>query len=399
MLVALGSLGLFTSGAVAGAAQDEGNDGAVVVLKISGLLDPILADFLQSSVEAADRDGTLAVVLRLDSSETVIDDARLIELGQTITSARVPILAWVGPSGARAESGAAQLLATVDSVGIAPGSVIGNMGAAVLPDELWSDVYRENRVALADEVMGPSEAHATGLAVAPEDALVLRNVLLQVDGFDVGEDDADAATPVRFSELSTTRTALHTFASPAIAVIFLAIGLSLLLFEFYTAGIGVAGTVGAACLIFACYGLVVLPVRWWAVALVVASMVAFAVDVQVGVPRAWTVIGSVLTAAGFVLLFDGVSIPWPATIGSILGVVVFMVFGMPAMTRSRFSTPMIDRRWLVGRSGTVVEALRPDGVIRVDEALWAGRGEGDLAVGEPVRVRDVDGVICVVEPA
>ncbi len=399
MLVALGSLGLFTSGAVAGAAQDEVDDGAVVVLKISGLLDPILADFLQSSVEAADRDGTLAVVLRLDSSETVIDDARLIELAETITSARVPILAWVGPSGARAESGAAQLLATVDSVGIAPGSVIGNMGAPVLPDELWSDVYRENRVALADEVMGPSEAHATGLAVAPEDALVLRNVLLQVEGFDVGEDDADAATPVRFSELSTTRTALHTFASPAIAVIFLAIGLSLLLFEFYTAGIGVAGTVGAACLIFACYGLVVLPVRWWAVALVVASMVAFAVDVQVGVPRAWTVIGSVLTAAGFVLLFDGVSIPWPATIGSILGVVVFMVFGMPAMTRSRFSTPMIDRRWLVGRSGTVVEALRPDGVIRVDDALWAGRGEGDLAVGEPVRVRDVDGVVCVVEPA
>jgi membrane-bound serine protease (ClpP class) len=142
----------------------------------------------------------------------------------------------------------------------------------------------------------------------------------------------------------------------------------------------------------------VLPIRPLAVVLVVAAMVAFAVDVQVGVPRVWTAIGSVLCAVGLLALFDGVPTPWPATIGAIAAVIVFMVFGMPAMTRSRFSTPMIDRTWLVGREGTVVEACRPDGVVRVDEALWAGRGDAEVPVGTPVRVTGIDGVICRVEP-
>jgi membrane-bound serine protease (ClpP class) len=399
VLVALGGLGLIAPGVASAAPVAARSSGAVEVVKISGLLDPILADFLATSIEQAERDDALAMVLRIDSSESVISDSALVELATTIHDAAVPVVAWVGPSGSRAEGGAAQLLATVDAVGIAPGSSIGNMGPTVVPRRLWSDAYWQHRAALVDETMGPTAAAARGLAVAPKKALVLRNMLLTIDGFHIAATGSTAATPIQFSELSTTRTAMHTFASPAVAVLFLAIGLSLLLFEFYTAGVGVAGVVGAASLIFACYGLGVLPVRPLAVGLVIASMVAFAVDVQVGVPRLWTVVGSVLCAAGFLWLFDGVATPWPATIGAIVAVVVFMYFGMPAMTRSRFSTPMIDRKWLVGRAGTVVDACRPDGVIRIDGALWAGRGDDEVAVGSPVRVTGVDGVVCKVEPA
>lgn len=397
-MAALGGLGLIAPALAEGVPTATRSTGAVQVVKISGLLDPILADFLASSIDQAERDDALAVVLRLDSSESVISDEALVELATTIHRASVPVIAWVGPAGSRAESGAAQLLATVDAVGIAPGSSIGNMGQAVVPRRLWSDVYWQHRAALVDDVMGPKTAAAKGLAVAPSKALVLRNVLLTIDGFHIAAKGSTAATPIQFSELSTTRTAMHTFASPAVAVLFLAIGLSLLLFEFYTAGVGVAGVVGAASLLFACYGLGVLPVRPFAVVLVVASMVAFAVDVQVGVPRAWTAIGSVLCAAGFLLLFDGVATPWPATIGAIVSVIVFMYFGMPAMTRSRFSTPMVDRNWLVGRTGTAVEACRPDGVIRVDGALWAGRCDDEIAAGAPVRVTATDGVVCRIKP-
>ncbi len=398
MLAALGGLGLIAPTVASAAPRAAGDAGAVEIVKVSGILDPILADFLAASIDQAQRDDALAVVLRIDSSQSVVDDSTLVELARKIHTSTVPVVAWIGPSGSRAEGGAAQLLATVDQVGIAPGSAIGNTGPTVVPQQWWSEAYLQHRQVLEDELLGPAAAAQRGLAVAPKKALVLRNMLLTIDGFHVSAEGSTSATPIQFSELSTTRTAMHTFASPAVAVLMLAIGLSLLLFEFYTAGIGVAGVVGAACLLFAGYGLAVLPVRPFAVALVVVSMVAFAVDVQVGVPRVWTVIGSVVGAAGFLLLFDGVPTPWPATIGAIAAVIVFMVFGMPAMTRSRFSTPMIDRKWLVGRKGTVVEACRPDGVVRVDEALWAGRGDAEVPVGTPVRVVGIDGVICRVEP-
>ena len=399
MLALLGGLGLLAPTLASAAPGATGGDsGAVEVVKVSGILDPILADFLGASIDQAQRDDALAVVLRIDSSRSVVSDSTLVDLARKIHTSEVPVVAWIGPSGSRAEGGAAQLLATVDQVGIAPGSAIGNMGPAVVPQRWWSDAYSQHREVLRDELLGPAAAARRGLAVAPKKALVLRNMLLTIDGFHVTAQGSTSATPIQFSELSTTRTAMHTFASPAVAVLLLAIGLSLLLFEFYTAGIGVAGVVGAACLLFAGYGLAVLGVRPFAVVLVIAAMVAFAVDVQVGVPRVWTAVGSVLCAAGLVLLFDSVPTPWPATIGAIVAVIVFMVFGMPAMTRSRFSTPMIDRNWLVGRSGTVVEACRPDGVVRVDEALWAGRSDGEMPVGTPVRVTGIDGVICRIEP-
>lgn len=398
MLALVIGLGAARSSTAADVARAPQTSGAVVVVKVSGLLDPILADFVAGSIDQAVETGAIAVVLRIDSPGSVISDGRLADLAEKIHDAPIPVVAWVGPSGARVEGATAQLLAVVDEVGIAPGSAIGNMGETVVPRRLWSDAYWQHRAILQDQLVGSAKAAQAGLAVPPRKSLVLRNMLLEVPGFRATAKGATSATPVQFSELSAARTALHTFASPAVTALLLAIALCLLLFEFYTAGVGVAGLVGAACLLFAFYGIGVLPVRPFAVALVVVSMIAFAVDVQVGVPRIWTAVGSVVFATGFLLLFDGVPIPWPATIGGIAAVVVFMIFGMPAMTRSRFSTPMIDRQWLVGCRGTSVGAFDPDGVVRIDGALWPGRCAQTLPADASVRVVAVDGVLCRVEP-
>ena len=64
----------------------------------------------------------------------------------------------------------------------------------------------------------------------------------------------------------------HTVASPPVAYLLFLIGLALLVFEFYTAGVGIAGVVGAGSVILACYGLAALPARGWAVALLVLAM-------------------------------------------------------------------------------------------------------------------------------
>ncbi len=398
-MVALIGLGSLAVSAPAAAADESSADTpAVRVVKLSGLLDPIVADFLDTTLDEVTPENTLAVVLRVDSDGSVVSDARLAGLAAAIHDAPVPVIAWVGPAGSDARGGTAQLLAAADAVGLAPGSAIGEIGEMVIPRQVSSDAFWDQRDRLRDGLMGPKAAATAGIAMDPDDSPVLRNVLLTIDGFDAGEETADTATPVQFSELSTTRTVLHTFASPAVALLLVAIGLSLLLFEFYTAGVGVAGLVGAGCLLYGFYGFGVLGVRPLAVAALIAAMVSFAVDVQTGVPRVWTAIGSVLFTVGALFLFTTVATPWPATIGSIAGVIVFMVFGMPAMTRSRFSSPVIDRHWLVDRRGTVVDALGPDGVIRVDGALWAGRADAAVPVGAAVRVVATEGVVCRVEP-
>ena len=67
--------------------------------------------------------------------------------------------------------------------------------------------------------------------------------------------------PVRQSSLPLVDRLFHTVASPAITYLLLLVGLALLVFEFFTAGVGVAGVVGAGALVLACTGLAALPAR------------------------------------------------------------------------------------------------------------------------------------------
>ena len=215
----------------------------------------------------------------------------------------------------------------------------------------------------------------------------------------------DTTATVRFSKLGLVDQLFHTVASPAVTYLLLLIGMALLLFEFFTAGVGVAGVVGAACLVLACTGLVTLPARGWAVALLVAGMFAFAVDVQVGIPRTWTGIGIVLTAVGSFWLFEplpgGTLRPsWITLLAGIGGVALVFVVGMPSMVRTRFATPTIGREWMVGELGEVVDAVDPDGVVSVRGARWRARTNRatPVSAGEQVRVVAIDGVTLEVEP-
>ena len=68
---------------------------------------------------------------------------------------------------------------------------------------------------------------------------------------------------------------------------------------------------------------------------------------------------------GSVSLFSGVPTPWLGVVGGCIAVIAFMYIAMPTMTRTRFSTPTISREWLVGQTGSSVDRLGPDGVVRV----------------------------------
>jgi membrane-bound serine protease (ClpP class) len=54
---------------------------------------------------------------------------------------------------------------------------------------------------------------------------------------------------------------------------------------------------------------------------------------------------------------------------------------------------------LVGKRGTVVNDLWPEGQVKIGGELWRARCEGGCDSGTDVVVRDVDGLTLVVEPA
>lgn len=387
------------------AAATPADAGRVAILKVEGLIDPVMADFIDRSIREGEAAGLVAVVLQLDSADAVVDDDRLVELARTIATSRIPVAVWIGPSGSSARGGAAQLAGVAELVGIAPGARLGSTGELIVPEELLSEGFLGAQERLRSGTIGPGEAFELGIT-STEDAPVIGEFLIDLPGFETREVEQDGrtvrepvTTPV-FSALPVHEQLFHTVASPPAAYLLLVIGLALIIFELYTAGVGVAGLIGAGSLVLAGYGLSVLPVRPVSLGLLVLAMIAFAIDVQTGVPRVWSAIGVAALIVGSVTLYDGFGLSWITLLVGIVGVTMAMVGGMPAMVRTRFSTPTIGREWMIGEEGRSVTGVSPDGVVEVRGALWRARTNRatPIEADQAIRVAEVDGLLLEVEP-
>lgn len=411
-------------------AQDDSETpaevGRVDVLQVSGFMDPILVDEIGAAIDRAVDEDSQALILQVNSDGTVVDDDVVEDLLVRVADAPVPIGIWVGPSGARFYGAAAQLLAVADVTGMAPGARVGYLGVPLDPSGLPDDVTVDFGIAeerLRNGSVGLSDARTLDVfkqRIDDEGIPTISNMVAAMDGYeengvvlvttelvvlDDGSTRFDTVSVVRFAKLSLIDQLFHTVASPPVAYLLLLTGLALLVFEFFTAGVGIAGAVGAVCTLLAFTGLAVLPTRPWAVVLVMLAMLAFAVDVQVGIPRFWTGVGIVLTIIASWFLFEpipGASMrpSWLALIAGIGGITLTFIVGMPSMVRTRFATPTIGREWMIGREGTALEAVDPDGLVAVDSATWRARTNRatPIAAGDPIRVAAIDGVTLDVEP-
>ncbi|MBF82770.1 MAG: hypothetical protein CL522_05180 [Actinobacteria bacterium] len=358
---------LYLSPASAQENQQE-NAGFVEVFEVSGLLDEVLSDVLSKALDEVQGSGARALILQVNSKQAVISDAELNEIAQQIKNSTVPIDVWVGPSGSSAHGKVAQLVSVADSVGVSIGSTIGNTGAQILDPNIFGKTWGENHNLLQSNTLGWEQAiekeivqcekveiDELGNSLTPEQQLArcanptLGDFLVSRDSFIsevISTDQGPRLSPLtqtKIRGLSLLDQLMHTIASPPVAYLLLISGLVLLLFEFFSIGIGIAGAIGAIVLALGSYGVAALPVRLWALILILISMVAFAVDIQTVVPRFWTLAGQVAFILGTVYLYPETSVQmsWIPMTAGIVGIFILMFRGMPIMIRGRFATTKI----------------------------------------------------------
>jgi membrane-bound serine protease (ClpP class) len=359
----------------------------VDVLQVSGLIDPVVRDAITDALRSAEHGHAVALLLQLNSSGGVLSRAELEAVKDRLSHAAVPVTVWVGPTGAKAYGQAYEVMQAAPLRGVSPGTKVGGSRGHALDDETALDQR------LAD-ISAPT----------------IGDFLVQLDdnGLDTakvvqrgGQPRREITVRVRNAKPGLLALLLHTAASPSVAFLLLVIGLALVILEFYTAGIGVAAVTGAGCLVLSAYGLGVLPTRPWAVGLIALGMFGYAIDLQAGSPRFWTVVGTVSLAVGSVGLYDdGLRAAWLTLVAVVAGVALFMVAGMPAMVRARFSTPTIGRESMVGEVGSALAAVNPEGTVEVKGAPWRARTNRATPIekGDSVRVVGIDGLLLEVEP-
>lgn len=400
----------------------EKDSGKVDIIQLTGMIDTAMMEQVQAGIaEAPDRE-TALVIIQVDTPGAIVDVAPLLS---AIANSKVPVATWVGPSGAQASGAGAAVVLASSLIGMSDGAHIGPLkpirldseasslpkniqtrigpsGDAVMNDRLSAkEAIRQNVATVSAPTVAEFLARANGKTVQANGVSQTLRVTQLVD--EKGKPTVAPAGLVRFRGLTLERRLRHTLTGPGIFLLLLLCGLCLVVFEFFTAGIGLAGVAGAIGLFGAGIGLAELPIRWWALGLILIGILGFAIDVQAMITKAWSMIGAVLVTVGSWFLIDGpaaVRPDWWLVLLLSVGVVAFMLNGMSSMVRARFSTPTIGRTSLIGEVGRAETAVDPDGVVVVRGARWKARTNRatPIAAGDEMRVAEIVGLLLEVEP-
>src|SRR5688572_12831915 len=113
--------------------------GTVLRLDLDGIVHPLTAEYIEQGLtEAAARHD--AVLLRLSTPGGL--DTAMRQIIEKIIASKVPVIAWVGPSGSRSASAGFLILLSADVAAMAPGT---NTGAAhpVLLSGKMDDIMKQ----------------------------------------------------------------------------------------------------------------------------------------------------------------------------------------------------------------------------------------------------------------
>ncbi|BAL26567.1 nodulation protein NfeD [Azoarcus sp. KH32C] len=426
--------------------------GPAVVLRIDGVIGPATADFVTHQLaRAAERHAELAV-LAMDTPGGL--DTAMRAIIKDILSSPIPIVAWVGPKGARAASAGTYILYASHVAAMAPATNLGaatpvaiGLGGGRSPgaddgDKASNkDQDRKEHGASGDTMMekarNDAAAYIRSLAqlrgrnadfaeravrdaasLSAEDALAggvieliaqdEAELLAKLDGRTVKLSDgttrhlATASITVERVTPDWRNRLLSLISNPQLALILMMIGIYGLYFEFTTPGTAVPGVTGLICLMLALYAFHLLPVNWAGVALLLVGASMMIAEAFLPSFGALGVGGIVAFVIGGLFLMDTDAPGYGIPLGFLIGLstasaaLLFAVGSFAARTRRQ---PVVSgRENMIGAVATV-RSVTPDGTWAfVQGESWRVSSPAPLVPGARVRVVGLDGLTLRVEP-
>ena len=411
------------------AADSQDAAPTVVRIAIDSIIHPVAEQFIVEALEEADRIDAEALVIELSTPGGLLTSTR--KIFTAMLNARTPVIVYVAPSGAQAASAGFFLVMAADIAAMAPGTntgaahpvggqgedIKGDLGEKVEEDAaatIRSLAVRNGRNSeLAEAAVVESRSFTAEEALESNliDFLAtdLSDLLQQIDGFDVGDEEgrpkalrtADARVETR--EMGVFQRFLATIAHPNIAYILMTLGGLGLYFELSNPGAVLPGVVGGICLILAFFALSVLPVNYAGIALIILALIFFIAEVKVTSYGLLTVAGLISLVLGSLMLFKSadpairVSLEVIISVALFTAVVVAFLVSMVVRTYRHQVTTGIEG--LVSKRGIARTTLDPSGKVFVHGELWNAVATGPVAEGSPVEVVAVEGMSLRVRPA
>jgi membrane-bound serine protease (ClpP class) len=400
----------------------------VVEADIDSIVSPVTVRVIASALQKAESEHADALLIRLSTPGGFLDATR--ELIEEILHSPVPVVMWVGPSGARAASAGLFLLEAGDVAAMAPGT---NTGAshpveegggqmdAVMKQKVENDTAalmrtvvgrRGRNAAAAEKAVRDSvsytdrealEQHLIDLIAPTPDAL-----LKEINGREIVRFDGSRQT-LHFADFTVERfdpplnqRILNAIADPNIALLLLVLGALGIYVEFSTPGLVAPGVLGAILVLLGLTALSVFPIDWLGAALIVLAFVFFVLEAKFPTHGFLMVGGAICMVLGATMLID-TSAPelrvnlWTA-MGLAIPFALITTFLLSIAVRARRNKVETGVEGMVGLSGVAVGPLDPSGKVLVRGEYWNARAPEHVDAGAPVRITGIQGLTLGVEP-
>jgi len=403
----------------------------VVVVKLSGAINPAVAEYVSHEINQANAEQDALIVLRMDTPGGL--DTSMRQIIKKIQGSQVPVASFVAPSGSRAASAGTFITIASHIAAMAPGT---NIGAASPVNMMGGGGEGEQAKTMKKKVTNDAAAYIRSLAelrkrnahwaelavvnsvsISAEEARKLnvidlvatdvKALVLAIDGREVQVASGVVTLKtgnleIVYHEMNPRQKMLDIISSPNVAYILMMLGMVGIYFELSNPGLVLPGVIGAISLILALYAMQALPINYAGLLLIIFGVILFIAEINIMSYGLLSVSGVISIFLGSTMLIDSDDPAMQisrAILYPTLGMTIVLSLGIVVLaTRTRSLKKLGGMEGMIGEIGLVKETLNPNGTVLVHGELWEAEAETQVVEGEKVRVDSVQGLKITVSP-
>ncbi len=395
-------------------------------ISIKGAIGPATTEYIGRALEVAADRGDACLIIELDTPGGLLESTKAIV--QTFYASRIPVVVYVAPSGANAGSAGCFITLAADVAAMAPNTSIGaahpvTMGpdSSEKPDEIMKqklENYASSYIEAIAEKRGRNVEWARSSVTASQSITAEKALELKVIDL-IATDTQDllgklSERPVRGAELKVAAAKVEDIPMvwrervfqllwrPEVMLFLMLAAVYGLIGELSNPGAILPGVVGAIALILALYMMAVLPVNIAGVALILLSLVLFAIDLFTPTHGVLTFGGIVSFFLGALMLFDrgsGLRLSLTFIIPATLLTAAFFLFVVGAGLRAQRLPVRAGRETLLGKTAPAINRIDDaGGKVFIEGEYWNAVSNSVIEAGAIAEVESIEGLTLRVRP-
>ena len=408
-------------------AANAGN--SVIVINVDAGIGPGIAEYIENSIEDAEETGAEALVIKLNTPGGLLESTR--DIVTSILEAKVPVIVYVAPGGARAGSAGVFITLAANVAAMAPGTHIGaahpvglggESDTTVMGDKITNDAaafirsIAQKRGKNQDwaeravrQSISASENEALKEGAIDVVAPSIDSLLKAVDGMQVETMSGNvtlstAKAAIKYREMNWQEELMMILSDPNFAYIFIMLAMYGIMFELWNPGSIFPGVIGVISAILAAYSLQLLPVNYIGLAFIVVAIILFILEIKVTSFGLLSLGGIVSFILGSVMLIDSPFEFMEISMGMIITASVltalFFIFivglGLKAQKRKSWG----GNEGMLLESGVTLTDLQSGikGKAKIHGEIWSVVSDFTIPQGSKIIVTAIEGLTLKVEP-